>query len=125
MKILPRDSSGGFVTQYCYDKADRIAYKKEPALGNRYRFYLYDKLGRLCVQGTCSGGNQNNTILSTTTYTGGSGGLCKTGYDAPNSIVDPQLEVGNYYDNYDFIGKSMTSDHWGRFFALQQEKNNL
>ena len=83
MKILPRDSSGGFVTQYCYDKADRIAYMKDPALGNRYRFYLYDKLGRLCVQGTCSGGNQNNTILSTTTYTGGSGGLCKTGYDAP------------------------------------------
>ena len=109
MKILPRDSSGGFVTQYCYDKADRIAYMKDPALGNRYRFYLYDKLGRLCVQGTCSGGNQNNTILSTTTYTGGSGGLCKTGYDAPYSIVDPQLEVVNYYDNYDFIGKSMTS----------------
>ena len=62
MKILPRDSSGGFVTQYCYDKADRIAYMKDPALGNRYRFYLYDKLGRLCVRGTCSGGNQNFRI---------------------------------------------------------------
>ena len=43
MKILPKDSSTGSTTQYWYDRADRMAYMKDPALGSRYRFYLYDR----------------------------------------------------------------------------------
>ena len=109
MKILPGSSIEGSTTQYWYDKADRMAYMKDPALGNRYRFYLYDKFGRLCVQGTCSGGNRSESILSTTTYGSASGGICQTGYAAPYSITDPQLEIVNYYDDYDFIGNSLTS----------------
>ena len=109
MKILPGSSIEGSTTQYWYDRADRMAYMKDPALGNRYRFYLYDKFGRLCVQGTCSGGNQSESILSTTTYGSASGGICQTGYSAPYSITDPQLEIVNYYDDYDFIGNSLTS----------------
>lgn len=49
MKILPKDSSTGSTTQYWYDRADRMAYMKDPALGSRYRFYLYDRLWRLRV----------------------------------------------------------------------------
>ena len=49
MKILPKDSSTGSTTQYWYDRADRMAYMKDPALGSRYRFYLYDRLRRLRV----------------------------------------------------------------------------
>ena len=109
MKILPGNSSEGSTTQYWYDKADRMAYMKDPALGSRYRFYLYDKFGRLCVQGNCSGGNRSESILSTTTYGSASGGICQTGYSAPYSITDPQLEIVNYYDGYDFIGNSLTS----------------
>lgn len=109
MKILPGSSIEGSTTQYWYDRADRMAYMKDPALGNRYRFYLYDKFGRLCVQGTCSGGNRSESILSTTTYGSASGGICQTGYAAPYSITDPQLEIVNYYDDYDFIGTSLTS----------------
>ena len=108
-KILPRDGSGGSVTQYWYDKADRVSYMKDPALGSRYRFCLYDRLGRLCVQGTCGGGNQSDTIFSVTSYASGSQGVCQTGYAAPYAISDPQLEIVNYYDSYDFIGHHQTS----------------
>lgn len=107
MKILPKDSSTGSTTQYWYDKADRMAYMKDPALGSRYRFYLYDKFGRLCVQGTCSSGSRGGSILSMTSYKSDSGGICNTGYTAPYTITDAQLEIVNYYDNYDFIGKSL------------------
>ena len=55
MKILPKDGTEGSVTQYWYDRAGRVAYVKDPALGSRYRFYLYDLFGRPCVQGTCCG----------------------------------------------------------------------
>ncbi|MBR6263910.1 MAG: hypothetical protein IKR05_11940 [Prevotella sp.] len=73
-KILPKDGTEGSVTEYWYDRADRVAYMRDPALGSRYRFYLYDRLGRLCVQGTCSGGNQSDTIFSATSYASVSGG---------------------------------------------------
>ena len=109
MKILPLDGAKGATTQYWYDKADHMAYMKDAALGNRYRFYLYDKLGRLCVQGTCNGGSQGESILSTTSYISGSEGICKTGYSAPYTINDPQLEIVNYYDRYEFIGKNLIS----------------
>ena len=107
MKILPKDSSSGSVTHYCYDRADRMAYMKDPALGSRYRFYLYDKYGRLCVQGTCSSGQQDSAILATTTYGGNTGGICNTGYTVPYTINDPQLEIVNYYDDYDSISTYM------------------
>lgn len=92
--------------RYVYDKAGRVAYMKDPALGGRSRFYLYDNFGRLCVQGTCSGGNQGKSILSTTSYVSGTdNGICKSGYTVPYTINDPKLEIVNYYDNYDFKDK--------------------
>ena len=109
MKILPKDGSAGITTQYWYDRADRVAYVKDPALGSRYRFFLYDRLGRLCVQGTCSGGNRDATIFSETSYTGGTQGICGTGYAPPYSITDPQLEIVNYYDSHAFLGTNLTS----------------
>ena len=101
-KILPGDASGGVTVRYWYDRADRTAYVQDAALGSRYRFFLYDRLGRLCVQGTCSGGNRSDTIFAVTACTGGNGGVCNTGYTAPYAISDPQLEIVNYYDNYAF-----------------------
>ena len=108
-KILPKDGTEGSVTQYWYDRADRLSYMKDPSLGSRYRFCLYDRHGRLCVQGTCSGGNQSDTIFSVTSYANGSQGICQTGYAAPYTISDPQLEIVNYYDNYGFIDHHLTS----------------
>ena len=92
--------------RYVYDKAGRVAYMKDPALGGRSRFYLYDNFGRLCVQGTCSGGDQSKSILSATSYVSGTdNGICKSGYTVPYTINDPKLEIVNYYDNYDFKDK--------------------
>ena len=108
-KILPKDLSGGDTIRYWYDKADRMAYMRDPALGSRYRFYLYDQFGRLCVQGTCDGGEQGGDTLSATSYTSGSEGICDTGYEAPYTISGPRLEIVNYYDNYEFIGNHLTN----------------
>ena len=104
-KILPQAGT----TQYWYDKADRVAFMKDAALGSRYRFYLYDKLGRLCVQGTCSGRTSSESTLSSTAYVAGSDGICGTGYTVPYSIGNPELEIVNYYDNYDFIGANFSN----------------
>ena len=110
-KILPGDASDGVTVQYWYDKADRTAYMKDPALGGRYRFYLYDRLGRLCVQGTCINRfSQHGSMLAAATYANGSGGLCGTGYTAPYAIRLPQIEIVNYYDNYTFTSNNSLSN---------------
>ena len=109
-KILPGNGTGGIITEYWYDKADRVAYMKDPALGSRYRFYLYDQFGRLCVQGTCGSRYvQCESMLDTTSYASGSQGVCQTGYAAPYTISNPQIEIVNYYDNYGFIGHHLTN----------------
>ena len=50
-KILPQCQ----YTQYWYDNADRLTFMQDANLRskNKYRFMLYDRLGRLCVQGLC------------------------------------------------------------------------
>ncbi len=114
-KILPNASTGVTIT-YCYDKADRIAFVKDPAIASstsggttyKYRFYLYDRLGRLCVQGICSNAADKTSTLSTTTYVPGSSGINKTGYTAPYTIYNVKLEIVNYYDNYNFIDNKLT-----------------
>ncbi len=107
-RVVWKKLPGAECVQYWYDCADRMAYMRDTALGNRYRFCLYDRFGRLCVQGTCSDGNRDGSVLSATSYTSGSGGVCSTGYTAPYSISDPQLEIVNYYDTYEFIGNNLT-----------------
>lgn len=107
-RVVWKKLPGAECVQYWYDSADRMAYMRDTALGSRYRFCLYDRFGRLCVQGTCSDGNRDGSVLSATSYTSGSGGVCSTGYTAPYSISDPQLEIVNYYDTYEFIGNNLT-----------------
>ena len=108
-RVVWKKLPGAECVQYWYDSADRMAFMKDAVLGSRYRFCLYDRFGRLCVQGTCSDGDRGDSILSATSYTSGSGGVCSTGYSAPYSISDPQLEIVNYYDTYEFIGNNLTS----------------
>ena len=118
-KILP----GCKEIRYWYDKAGRLSYVKHPALGGRYRFYLYDKFGRLCVQGTCSGGTRDSTRLSTTSYASGTGnGLCQTGYAAPYTISAPQPEIVNYYDSYGFKDKQQKTNMPAVPVTPQQEQ---
>ena len=50
-RILP----GCGVDQYWYDGTDRLTFESVPAsTGFGYRFRLYDKFGRQCVQGLCT-----------------------------------------------------------------------
>ena len=48
---------------------------------------------------------QENTALPTFTILC-NGGVCNTGYTAPYTISDPQLEIVNYYDNYAFTSNN-------------------
>ena len=50
-KILPQCQ----YTQYWYDHGDKVIFMQDANLRtkNKYRFMLYDRLGRLCVQGLC------------------------------------------------------------------------
>lgn len=103
-KLIPQCDT----IRYWYDNADRIAFVKDPALGNKYRFYLYDELGRTCIQGTCASLCNVGSSLAVTTYNTGTSGICNTGYAVPYTIDSPTLEIVNYYDNYDFIDNNQT-----------------
>ncbi len=110
-KILP----GCEYIQYWYDKADRLLYMQDATLRSkgRYRFLLYDVLGRLCVQGQCSDckRSSNDGLIPKVTYDPNKTGICNTGYVLPAEyegklLTNPTLEVANYYDNYDFVAAS-------------------
>ena len=124
-RVVWKQLPGAECAHYWYDRADRMAFMKDAALGSRYRFCLYDRFGRLCVQGTCSGGDRSDSILSATSYAAGSGGICGTGYAAPYTIIDPQLEIVNYYDNYDFTGNDMTSTMPTVDISQEQRQNAI
>ena len=80
-KILP----GCEYIQYWYDNADRLLYMQDATLRNkgRYRFMLYDGLGRLCVQGLCSNCKRSESLIPKVTYDNSKTGVCGTGYVLP------------------------------------------
>lgn len=101
-KILP----GCKTIQYWYDKGDRLMFMRDERLtaARRYRFYFYDHLGRLCVQGTCSDCNRGN-YHGFVNHSISVGGLCDTGYELEKNgaVTNPELEVCYYYDDYEFL----------------------
>ena len=106
-KILP----GCEYIQYWYDKADRLLYMQDATLRSKgkYRFMLYDALGRLCVQGLCSDCKRSSKdgLIPKVVYDTNQAGICNTGYVlsaeyANTLLTNPTLEVANYYDSYDF-----------------------
>ena len=113
-KILP----GCGYTQYWYDRGDRMAFMQDATLRERgkYRFFLYDRLGRLAVQGTCDGCNRGGTP-NPAEFEENSAGLCNTGYVVPLSdkVTNPEIETVNYYDTYSFTQRYSGTD--GNAFA--------
>ena len=105
-KILPQC---GF-TQYWYDTAGRMKFMQDSTLRAKrpglYRFYLYDKYGRLCIQGTCTGCWRGEAV-NTANYIGSNGGFHSTGYSVSRtddiSSTGVTIEQVNYYDSYDFV----------------------
>ena len=73
---------------------------------------LYDRLGRLCVQGLCDDFDHSvnvSDINISVVYNQGADGLCNTGYVLSQDfgLKDARLEKAYYYDNYDFLSGGM------------------
>ena len=110
--IVKRILPGCAVDQYWYDGAGRLTFESlQGAAGYSYRFRLYDRYGRLCVQGLCSDCDRSFSGASRTprvTYTGGQG-LLGTGYSlAPQGLLRGRLKLERalYYDGYGFADVS-------------------
>ncbi|GJG35055.1 hypothetical protein PRLR5107_07710 [Prevotella lacticifex] len=79
-----------------------------------YRFYLYDKLSRVAVEGTCTSCNRGRNVTRTTLDTRQSG-FFGTGYIIGHDLrlENPKLEVVNYYDNYDYLSLLLAKTNHG------------
>lgn len=113
-KILPECSP----MRYYYDKYGRLSFMTDGTMsGNSCRFYLYDQLNRLVVQGFCSGKNINPTtsLPATAVYGTGDTEITGTGYYISSSyaLVNPTIEIVNYYDNYQFLTHPALQDSIG------------
>lgn len=99
--------------QYWYDDADRVMAMQDAMMRNssKYRFFVYDNFGRVAIQGLCSQYTHHDNVLAKATYGKGSSGFMGTGYavssDVAGAFTNPELEIVNYYDNYDFIGRNL------------------
>ncbi len=108
-RLTQRRLPGCALIKYWYDAANHLVAEQDSRLSdqNLYRFYLYDGLGRLCVQGVCSAFTQSPSFPVLVTRSSGSGTyeVCNSGYYVSNafSLTDPQVEIVNYYDDYTFL----------------------
>ena len=102
-------------TQYWYDAADRLTFMQDAMLRDKgkYRCYFYDGYGRLAVQVTCGVCpiSSISSSLPVATFSAGSTGFAETGYllDDVGTILNPQMEIANYYDDYSFLSSVVGS----------------
>ena len=113
-KTLP----GCSPVSYTYDCHGRLAFEQDGRLMNEslYRFYLYDKFGRLAIQGTCSNVPNNIATLSALVgYEIGAAYVNNTGYkrQAGYNLGNTNIEIVNYYDSYDFLSNNAVSTYLG------------
>lgn len=109
--IIEKKLPGCTPINYWYDEGDRIICMQDGVLraNNLYRFFLYDQLGRLCIQGitpTCYEQLQFNRLSRTDMgpafqFTG----YAYFGHLSECSAADCEVEVVNYYDDYSFLSK--------------------
>lgn len=103
-------------TQFWYDKEKRLTIVQDANLRqkHKYRFILYDKFGRLAVQGLCSNFVLSSNDAPIVTFQVGQGGVLATNYlleeRYKNLLEAPELEIVNYYDSYAFLSGAMKND---------------
>ena len=100
-KTLP----GPVTIKYWYDKHGRLAFMQDGRMRNQktYRFYLYDGLNRLVVQGLCKDTLKAlSQKMMTVKYMSGKYNVANTGYypSFSDRISSPEIEIVNYYDGY-------------------------
>lgn len=97
--------------EYWYDRYNRLAFMQDGRMRDegKYRFYFYDPLSRLAVQGICDNIPSDVSNLPAnvdfemgSSYVGQTGYKVKTGY----TPVNPIIEIATYYDNYNFLSNS-------------------
>lgn len=118
-KILPQCEH----TQFWYDTAGRMKFMQDATLRSKnpslYRFFLYDKFGRLSIQGTCTSCWRGEAV-NVATYVGYGGGFQGTGYSVSRSSDiggTVSIEQVNYYDNYSFLNDLYSN------YSLSQNNN--
>ena len=103
-RILP----GCDVDRYWYDGTDRLTFESVPAsTGYGYRFRLYDKFGRLCVQGLCTNCERSfsGVYRAPRVARTQGGGFAGTGYAlTPSGLITGAVRIESvaYYDDYSF-----------------------
>lgn len=106
-KILPQCE----YIQYWHDQANRLLYMQDANLRKKgkYRFFLYDALGRLVMQGLSSMAKldlSESDNVPVATFNLATSGISGTGYVVNvQGLVDSNsvIEIVNYYDNYNFL----------------------
>lgn len=93
------------VEQNYYDTDGRVIYRQD-AMGV-FWFYFYDTMGRQVIKGTCS--NFNYHHYRNVSMQSGQDGLFGTGYvySYPTTLTRAIPVEVLFYDDYQFLGKSM------------------
>ena len=106
-RITEKTLPGCETTSYGYDSRDRLTTMQDATLRKQglSRFYLYDGIGNICVQGTCTATSGDGGDWSVS-FDKSQPGISGSGYISPylNIITNPEIETVNYYGRYDFIG---------------------
>ena len=108
-RCVERKLPGCQSIKYWYDKYGRIAFMQDALTGRgKYRFYLYDGLNRLVVQGITSdisGKDNCEKYVAKVVFGNEKISLSNTGYyfDGDFSMSDVDIEIVNYYDGYECL----------------------
>ena len=113
---LTKKLPGAAVIEYGYDMAGKMVRMRDGLLREKglYRFFMYDRMGRLCVQGTTSTrydqsykSDYVSLAISGTGFLGSCYNFSGSLSDLPSSNCS--LEIAYYYDDYTFM-TLLTSD---------------
>ena len=117
-RCIEKKLPGCDAIKYWYDNGGRVVFMQDAKLrtDNRYRFYLYDGLGRVAVQGICTKPTLYSyklNLFPVAVYDEGKSGIENTGYTLSDQSCiggDVKIEIVNFYDGYRFLSGSHKSD---------------
>ena len=106
--LIRKQLPGCAAVEFTYDANDRCVSFQDGELRKKglYRIFLYDKLGRMAVQGLASR-RLSPEEAALVTFSKGCGGIAGTDYSSPgaasiNSVMR-RLEQATFYDDYQFM----------------------